>query len=384
MAIMFIKPPSWVEISKSAFDHNIRVYKDIIGPNRKLAVVIKSNAYGHDTATMAQLCQEQPNIDWICTNSLSEALITRLAGTKPILVISLINEDPALAIEHNIDLIGHSLHQIQELNEIGSTLNKPTFIHLKLDTGMSRLGFLPDKLLSSINQIREMPYIQISGIFSHFAESSKVDQRFTQHQAHCFKDVLGMLKAKGIEIPLRHIANSAGIAATTTLQKTNMVRLGAGAYGLYPSDANIILTKRKHQNFELKPILSWKARVYAIKKVPANSFVGYGRTYKTNRETTIGFLPVGYYEGLDKKLSNRGVVYLPHHEKYAPIIGLISMNITMIDLTYIPNVKETDEAILIGPQKPISAQTIDKYVETENPRQVLAKIALDIPRIIVP
>jgi len=381
---MLIKPPSWVEISKNAFDHNIGTYRSIIGLEKKLAVVIKSNAYGHDTATMAQLCQQQTNVDWICTNSLSEALLTRSVGaTKPILVMSLIDDDPDLAIRNNIDLVGHSIEQIKQLNEIGKKLGQPVYIHLKVDTGMSRLGFFPEQLLLSIDQIRQLPFLHIRGIFSHFAESSKANLSYTYYQASRFKEILDIIKNKKIEIPLRHIANSAAIP-TIQMKETSMVRLGAGAYGLYPSPANVIFAKKQHKNFTLKPIMTWKTRIFATKKLPAQSFIGYGRTYKTDRETNIGFLPIGYHEGLDKKLSNIGVVLLPNQQQYAPIIGMICMNISIIDLTDIPNTKEGDEVILIGNQPPINPQTIDSILGTNNPRQITTKIINNIPRIIVP
>ena len=384
MAVMYIKPASWVEISKSAFDRNIASYKSIIDPKTKIGIVIKSNAYGHDTATMFNLCQHNPHIDYICTNSLSEALLARSNGvTKKMLVISLIDEHPELAITNNINLIGHSFNQIKQLNEIGARIQKPAKIHVKVDTGMSRLGFLPEELYRVIDQIRAMPFIQIEGVFTHFAESSKENTEFTNFQSNNFKTIIHTLEQKGTTIPFRHISNTAGIPQTTSMKEVNMIRMGAGAFGFYPSEANVALLKNIDNKFNLTPILSWKTRIMEIKKIPANRFVGYGRTYTTDRETVLGFLPIGYADGFDKKLSNKGVVYLSKQKTFAPIIGLICMNMTIIDLTDVHDVNIADEVKLIGTQKEICAQTIDKLIETENPRQVTSKITPNIPRIIV-
>lgn len=380
---MFFKNYSWVEISKSAFNQNISTYKAITPAGTKLAVVIKSNAYGHDLIIMAYLCQKNPHVDWICINSLSEALLLRNTGiTKPILVMNLIDDNPAKAITNNIDLIGHTMTHIQRFSLLAKKEKKPIYIHLKVDTGMSRLGFLPDELLSCIDEIIRLPYIGIRGIFSHFAESSSADLRYTHYQADRFSAVLTALKNRNIEISLRHIANSAAVPIIP-FHEVNMVRIGAGAFGLYPSYANTILAKKHFANFELKPIFTWKTRITSIRKVPANSFVGYGRTYTTDRKTGIGYLPVGYHEGFDKKLSNRGVVWLPKQQQYAPIIGMICMNMTMIDLSAIEHVCEGDEVVLIGPQKHIFPEDIAHMVGITNLREITGRIISTIPRIIV-
>jgi alanine racemase len=374
---------SWVEISKGAFDHNIRTYRSIIGPDKKLSIIIKSNAYGHDTVTTARLCQEHLYVDWICSNSLSEALEIRNAGiTKPILVICNIDDHPALAIVNNIDLIGYSLDQIKKLNEIGNQKNQPIYIHLKVNTGMGRLGFLPEELFSALDQIVQLPYIRLRGLFSHFAESSSADLTYTHYQAECFKKIVQKLKQMKIEIPLRHLANSAA-TPLISLEEANMVRLGAGAFGLYPSHANTILTKNQHPSFFLKPILTWKTHIVHIKNVPANIFIGYNRSYKTNRNTTIGFLPIGYYEGLDIQLSNKGVVLLSRQQKYVPIIGKICMNMTMIDLTGIDTVAQDDEVTLIANKSQINPEAIQHLTNIANPREITSRIVSSIPRFIV-
>ncbi len=374
---------SWVEISKSAFDHNIRTYRSIINPDKKLGIIIKSNAYGHDTVTIARLCQEHQYVDWICPNSLSEALSIRNVGiTKPILVICNIDDNPALAIVNKIDLIGYSIDQIKKLNEIGNQKNQPVYIHLKVDTGMGRLGFLPEELFSALEQIMHLPYIRIRGLFSHFAKSSAANLNYTHYQVKRFKTIVQKLKQRKIEIPLRHLANSAAIPLIS-LEEANMVRLGAGAFGLYPSHANTILTKNQHPSFSLKPILTWKTHILHIKKVPSNSFIGYGRSYKTNRNTTIGFLPLGFYEGLNIQLSNKGVVLLSRQQKYAPIIGRICMNITMIDLTDIDTVAQGDEVTLIANKPQINPEAIEHLINTGNLREITSRIIASIPRFIV-
>ena len=385
MAVMYIKPSSWVEISKSAFDLNISTYKSILDPYIKIGIVIKSNAYGHDTSTMAQLCEQNTSVDYICTNSLSEALLARKRGvTKNLLVISLVDDNPKLAIEKNIRLIGHNFKQIQQFNEIGAKENRKVSIHLKIDTGMTRLGFFPAELLKSIDTIIQMPYINIEGIFTHFAESSKTKSEFTRYQIEQFTKIIDKLDNKGINIPLRHTSNTAGVPQTRGINTINMIRMGAGAFGFYTSPTNRKLLESLNNKFNLTPILTWKTKVFTIKNVPKNRYVGYARTYKTKKNTTLGYLPIGYSDGLDKNLSNKGFVYLSKQKKFVPIVGLICMNMTIIDLTGIPEINEGDEVVLIGNHEKISAQTIDKMVKTESARQVTAQIVSNIPRIIVP
>jgi len=380
---MVTNQSSWVEISQSAFDHNIRTYRSIIGRDTKLSLVIKSNAYGHDTETAARLGQQHPEIDWLCINSLSEALVARQIGvTKPILVINNIDDDIEMAINQNIALIGYSIEQLKILNNIATQCKKPINVHLKVDTGMSRLGFFPDQLLSCISQILQLPLVKMQGIFTHFAESSKADFQYTALQANRFKQLLEALQKRNINIPLRHIANSAAIP-TVSFNQANMVRLGAGAYGLYSSAANLEIIKKQHHDFTLKPILRWKTRILAIKDVPSESFVGYSRTFKTNRDTTIGFLPVGHHEGMDKKLSNVGLVYLENKQTYAPIIGMICLNLTMVDLTG-TSAQEGDEVILIGSQEEVSPGKIAHQLAEENLRTITGRITPTIKRIIVP
>lgn len=380
---MITKEYSWIEISKKAFQHNIDFYRKLIG-NRILAIVIKANAYGHGLKEIGYLCQQNPNVNWLCTATLSEAIMLRTYNVKkPILVLSLIDEDPLLAIQHDIDLLADNYETIQQLHAVALSGKKKIAIHVKIDTGMSRFGFLPHEAVSAFTAIKKLPYIFIRGIYSHFSESANNDQAFTQRQTQQFEQVLYNLNKKDISIPYQHFANSAAIKPDV-LACTNFIRLGAGAYGLIPFQDPDMVEQRYCTKQHLKPILTWKTKIVRIKKIPAGSFIGYDCSYQTTKDTIIAMLPIGYYDGYDKRLTNQGIIFIKINNEYAPVIGRICMNITMIDISTIKNVSVGDEVIIIGPYQPITAHTIAKKIGCYNPREVTTRLNPTIIRKIVP
>ena len=380
---MITRPYTWIEINKHAFFANITHYKKAIG-DATLSVVVKANAYGHGLKEIAQLCQENNNVDWLCVVGLSEALALRAHNFKKhILVLNLIDEDPSTAIEHDIDLTVYDEHNLKALNELGSKLQKPANIHIKIDTGLSRFGFFPKQALKIIEYAHGLPFINLRGIFTHCSEADAQDQTFTKHQLQSFNQLLHAIKKKGIPIPLKHAFNS---AATTTypLGLCNFVRVGAGAYGLWPSEINKKLTQKKYPDFQLTPILTWKTKILEIKQVPAGSFVSYGRTFQAQRTSMLAFLPIGYFDGYDRRLSNCGIVSIKKANNlfYAPVVGVVCMNTTIIDVTNIPGTNIGDEIILIGPYKNLTATNLADNIKSYNPREIVTRLNPSIPRII--
>jgi alanine racemase len=194
-------------------------------------------------------------------------------------------------------------------------------------------------------------------------------------------NILAALEQENIQIPLIHLTNSAG--STTVLNaKINLVRLGLGAYGWWPSQSNKELTQAEFPDFELKPVLTFKTRIFQIRKLEANQFVGYDRTYKTTGPTKIAILPVGYYDGYDRRLSSKGILFIRGH--YAPVIGIIAMTTTIVDITHIPDAQVGDEAILMGNYEKITPTQVANVIGSFNAREMMTRLNPTIPRLIVP
>lgn len=373
------KPHTWIEISKAAFDHNIQTYRSLIGKGTILSVVVKSNGYGHGLKEMGLLCQENPEIQWLCTASLSEALELRKQGiTKPLLVLSIIDEDPVLAIEHSIDLPLTDYAQAALLNEAGARAQQKITIHIKIDTGLTRYGLSPETALKEIRVIAQLPFIQIQGIFTSCAESGNPDQTFTLQQLTAFDALCSELETHGIHIPFKHASNSA--AASTVQNKFphfNFIRLGAGAYGLWHfRDA-----MNNHADLSIKPVLTLKTRIGTIKKVPADTCVSYDRTFITMRPTTIAIIPVGYQDGYDRRFTNKGIVRIKDY--YARVIGRIAMNATLIEIPEDKTVEIGDEVILLGAVDQLQAHQLAALIESYNAREITTRLAPHIEKVIV-
>jgi len=369
----------WVEISKRALYHNIAQYKKFIG-GKSLAPVIKSNAYGHGLQEIARICQGNSQVDWLCTAMLREAITLRNLGiTKPILVLSYLGGALEQAILEDISLAVYDVETITCLNEIGKQLDKPCKIHIKIDTGLSRLGVFADNAMDIIQYARSLDYIEVEGIWTHCAESQLEDRTFTNIQIKRFERLIKSLEIAGIKIKLVHISNSSG---TTTIQSKydNFCRVGIGIYGYWPSEYARRATQLIHPDFRLKPVLTWKTQIIGIKEIPVGGFVGYNRTYRTTRPTKIALLPVGYFDGYARRLSNKGIVMV--NNQYAPVVGLVCMNLLSIDVTDLKPITVGDEVTLVGDADGICAGDISQLIQV-NPREVTTSIHPDVPRIIV-
>ena len=377
---MISTPHTWIEISKSALLHNINMYKKAIG-QQQLGIVVKSNAYGHGLLEVAQICQESQYCDWLFTATLSEALQIRAAGIKkPILILYFIDNDPLKALHADIDLMVTDHETLHALNQIGMQAGKPFQIHVKIDSGMSRFGFAANDAMAIVKQIAKMAGISLKGIYSHLAQAANADQTFNKEQESEFLKVLNELEKENISIPFKHIANSAGSVSLEN-PYTNLVRVGLGTYGWWPSQSNKEIAQAKIPNFELKPVLAFKTRIFQIKKLEADRFVGYDRTYKTTGPTTIAILPVGYFDGYDRRLSSKGILLI--RGNYAPVIGIIAMTTTIVDITHIPEAKVGDEVILMGDYEKITPTHLANVIGSFNAREIMTRLNPLIPRVIV-
>ncbi len=369
---------TWLELNTSALNYNIRQYKKIIG-NRKLAFVVKGNAYGHGIDHIIQLTQHNDIIDWYCTFSLSEALhLRRLGVTKPILVLGLIDQDPALACTQQIDLMIQDMHQLTLVSEASKQQEHKARIHLNIDTGLG-IGFAPDEALALIKELQSTAHIELRGISTHCAAAEQEDQSYTERQLEQFNKLLLSLQKEHIGIAYRH-AHATAAALRQSGATTNLVRIGAGLYGLWPSE----LVKGEAQNshaITLKQIATWKTYIFSIKTLSKGSSIGYGYTYTAQQQMRIATVPVGYADGYHRRLSNAGQVRI--NGCYAPVIGRVAMNSAFVDITHIPSAHIGSEVILMGDYPGMTALDLANQIGSYNPREITTRLPSTLERRIV-
>jgi alanine racemase len=379
-----VVPASWVEIDAQALTHNIACYRALVQcietPSTVFAVVLKSNAYGHGLVEVARVCQKLAAIDWLCTANVSEALYLRRCGiTKPILALSYIDASLDELILHDIDVVVYDEQTVHALQAVAEKLQKTAFVHVKVDTGLSRLGVLADHACRFIQAITRMPYVSVRGVFTHLANSERSGKSFTAQQIKRLNHIRKTLGLLGIVVPYYHYSCTAALTAVEE-QWGNFVRLGLGIYGLWPSAANKQWTNERYPHIELKPVMSWKTKVIQVKQVPLGESVGYGCTVMLHRHSTLAILPIGYWEGYDRRLSNKAHVMIRGH--YAPVIGRVSMNLTICDVTDLAGVMVGDEVVLLGGTCEISADALAVHMGTIH-WEVVTRINPLIPRILV-
>lgn len=377
---MNYKHRSWIEIDAHALAHNIAQYKTVIG-ERLLAPVIKSNAYGHGMLEIAQLCEQNAQVAWMCVATLSEALKLRAHGIqKPVLVMSCIDDDPVLAIDKNIEFVITHEAVAYDLHEVAKTHGAIFNVHVKIDTGLSRLGVSTQHAISFVHEVLEMPHLKLQGICTHYAETQKEDQSYAYYQLEQFYAILDHLEAQKIVIPYIHASNS---AATTTinLERCTLFRIGIGMYGLWPSVTNKTMTLAKYPHFNLQPVLTWKTRIIALKNLPAGQPVGYDRTTYTARETKIAIVPIGYFDGYDFRLFNKSRMRVNNCS--VPTIGRISMNVATLDVSDVADVKLNDEVTIMGNHPDITVYELSNLAGNPNLREIMIKINANIPRTVI-
>lgn len=372
---------TWIEIDQNYFNHNVSQYKRIIR-NRNFSLVIKANAYGHSIEKMALLGERNPDVHSFCVATLQEALAIRKTNAqKPILIISVLDGDPSCIIDKNVALTVYDYQSAQYMQSVAAKQNAIIPVHIKVDTGLSRLGIAAEDVPEFISYLRGLPNLKLEGIYSHCAESHKKENDFTLKQLSLFKLLVQDIQKKGEQFPYIHFANS---AATSSLDLTfcNLFRIGIGALGLWPSQENKAITQKNHPGFELKPILTWKTHIRALKMVKINSFIGYDRTFQAPHDMRIAILPIGYCDGYDFRLYNKGFVLIRGIP--APIVGRISMNMTTVDVSHIPSAQLNDEVSLMGAHPDIHPYTLGQLAGNPNIREMITKLNPDISRIITP
>ena len=365
---------SWVEISKSAILHNLGQYQRIVGKSVEVMPIVKSNAYGHGMIAVAKLVS--PKVNWLGTVSLGEALKLRKNKIKKRIFVLSYGQPELLekGIAQNIELPIYDLKFAKKVSQIAKKLKKTAKVHIKIDTGTSRVGVLAREAVDFIKKVDQLSDLKIAGVWSHFAASEE-NQNYTKRQLESFNQVLAQLTKEGIKIPHVHFACSAA-ALVEPKAHFNLIRLGLSLYGLWPSEQAKKIALKQYPWLNLKPALTWKTKIIQVKVIPAGTKVGYGCTYTAKNKTKLAVLPVGYWEGYDRHLSNIGEVMVKG--KRCQVLGRVCMNLTMVDVSKVKNVKAGDEAILLGEKVP--AEELAEKIGTIN-YEVITRINPELKRV---
>lgn len=352
---------SFVNIDLNAILGNLRAVRSRAGA--KVMAVVKADAYGHGAVPVAKCLEEES--DFFGVSSVAEALELRRAQIqKPILILGHTPRETYPAVVENEIRVGiFSYEDAQALSQEATRQEKDACIHFVLDTGMSRIGFQPTAESADIcKRIAQLPGIVAEGLFSHFATADEACQEKTEAQAERFEDFDKMLKQRGIEIPLRHLDNSAGLMNYGSHYE--MVRAGIVLYGLYPSD------EVDPGLLQLTPAMSWHTKVSHVKTLEPGREIGYGGTFHVDKPMTVATVPVGYADGYRRSLSGKFYVLIGGEK--APILGRICMDQLMVDVTHISEVQPGDAVVLMGSQgnRHISAEELAQAASSFNYEQV--------------
>lgn len=331
----------YAEVSLKAIGHNIAQVKKRLRPGVKLLAVIKADAYGHGAVRVGKYLEDQ--VDYFAVATAEEAMELREQGIRlPVLVLGYISpEQYGEILDYDITQTVYSLEIAEKLSEASVKAGCRTKIHAALDTGMTRIGFhITEEEADRIAAISRLPGLELEGMFTHFSCADQKDKTYCGLQLEKFRRMEGMLRERGVEIPVKHICNSAGIMEFDDY-RFDMVRSGIVTYGLYPSE------EVDKSRLPLIPALSWKSRVIHVQDVEPGLGVSYGATYTTEGPCTrIATVSAGYADGYPRALSNKGRVLI--HGRYAPILGRVCMDQMMVDVSHIPDVKVEDAVTLIG------------------------------------
>lgn len=370
--------PTFAEIDLDALKHNFLEVRRLCPKMTKILAVVKADAYGHGAVFISKEL-EKLKVDFLGVSYLEEALELKKAGIKsPILILGGIFPGQAGEVVKNQFIPSiFDLTIAQELNKAAQKQKKRLKVHIKIDTGMGRLGITPDKARYFFTRMVKFPYLSVEGLFSHLSVASEENDQeveFTREQFRSFHKVINICKESGIHLTYLHLANSAAIIKRN-FDGFNLVRPGIILYGSYPSPL-------LQGTLPLKPVMNLKSKILLLKKLPRGHSVSYGRTFVCRRDTRIAIVPIGYSDGYNFLLSNCGNVLIKG--KRAPVIGRVCMDHIMVDVTEIPGLKLWDEVILMGQQgnDMISAQELAEKTGTI-PYEILCRIGQRVPRIYI-
>lgn len=370
--------PVWAEIDLDALAYNMKNIKSLAGDKEVIAVV-KADCYGHGAIDTAPILLEN-GASRLAVAVLTEGIELRKSGiTAPIMILGYTPEYLGEElITYDIEQTVYSLEYAKYLSKVALSLNTKAKIHIALDTGMGRIGFLPNEnSLKEVVEICSLPGLDIIGIFTHFSTADEKNKYYTIEQFDKYMKFIQELSNLNINIPLKHVANSGAIMdMPETFKNLDAVRAGIIIYGYYPSD------EVNKENLSLKPALTIKARVSHVKEMNENMYISYGRTFKTKRKSLIATIPIGYADGFSRLLMPKAKVII--NGKFVPIVGRICMDQFMIDVTEVGNVKVGDEVIILGQFENLKLNANDyaKMLGTIN-YEILCMFKHRIPRVYI-
>jgi alanine racemase len=387
--------PVWAEVSAAALTHNLRAIRDFVNPPgeqrkapRKVLSIVKGNGYGHGGPQVARIL-EKAGSDWFGVTCTNEGIDVRKAGVrKPVLVLtSFWPGEEASLLKHDLTPVIHRCEQLEALERAARRRGrKPVSFHLKIDSGMNRLGIATNDVECFARQLAKCKHLRLGGVMTHFASSEAFapspQGQQTIEQEQRFYAALDRLRKLGIDTGIVHLANSAAIAARPETW-ADMVRPGVILYGYHPGYDPQEQRAEAEQRLPLKPVMSLRTRVISLRRVPAGTGVGYGAKFVAQRPSVIGVLAAGYGDGIHRSLSNgRGGVLV--RGKLVPIVGIISMDVTMIDVTEVPGIEVGDVVTIYGTdgEQVNAANSVARSIGTVT-SDLLCAVTARVPRVYV-
>ena len=388
----FERRPVWAEVSLGALEHNFKAIRGYVNPSgekrktpRKVLCIVKGNGYGHGGPQVAKAL-EKFGADWFGVTCTEEGIAVRKAGVKkPILILtSFVRGEEPHILKHDLTPVVHRCEQLADLNRAAArrARRKPVTFHLKMDTGMNRLGIAPENVECFARQLAKCKHLQLGGVFTHFASSEvfldSAVGRQTREQEERFYAALERLKKLGIDPGIVHLANSAAIASRPETW-ADMVRPGVILYGYHPGYDPMELRKESEAKLPLKPVMSLRTRIISLRDVASATGVGYNATFVTERPSKIAVLAAGYGDGIHRSLGNRGSVLV--RGTLAPIVGIVSMDVTMVDVTDVPNVAIGDAVTIYGTAEKeiLAANQVARGIGTVT-SDLLCAVSARVPR----
>ncbi len=373
--------PTWAEVSLGNLRYNFGVVQRHLGPGVTVCAVVKADAYGHGATECARSLEEE-GARWLGVTSLDEAIPLRDAGiqVRILLLTGFWRGEEEEIIRLRLTPTVWEPGQVELLGKAAARLGIPKHpVHLKVDTGMGRLGVAPEDLPGVVSALKSSPHLLLEGLSTHLASSEILDAPSVGEQLRSFEEAKRVLRNAGLEPALVHVANTGAVISRRETWH-NMARPGIALYGYYlPFERAGREVSGSKLRLAVKPVLTWKTRILSLRDMRANQALGYGGTYVTKAPARIAVLPVGYADGLSRQLSSRGRVIVREH--YAPIVGRISMDLTLVDVTGLPEIAVGDEVVLLGSGDGLSVDARE-HAQLANTSlyEILCSISKRVPR----
>ena len=367
------------EIDLPAFRHNLQTLRKYLGPQTQIMAVVKADAYGHGAIPCARIAVESGVANYLGTGVIEEGIELRENGLNaPILILGSIFPDEAEElVRHNLATILCTQPLAQVLSKEAEKQDKTVSVHIKVDTGMNRLGVSPENLPALLDQIRNLKNLNIEAVSTHFSSADDEDLSITQAQLEKFQTALAILQKEGIHTPMVHCANTSALFKFPE-SRFNMVRPGLILYGVLPSPSLRPVINQGENPFQ--PVMQWKSQIILVKPIAKGQPLSYSRSFTTQRDSLIATLPIGYADGLHRILSNKMDVLI--RGRRAPQVGNICMDMILIDVTDVPDVQTGDEVVIFGRQEDQMISVEELAMEGQTiPYEILCNVGKRVPRI---